>query len=195
MICVPSWAVTGEKIVHSPNMDRLAKEGVRFNRAYCQEAICGPSRASLMTGMRPDNNRIVENNTYFRDTVPDVTTLPTHFANHGYNTVGIGKVYHNRQNDEASWNCQPTSPPRPEPMPMMGYQLPEIREYLKRKRKEVIAQSLGAEPGNQNQGQCLPQSTHGPSCIWKESMIGVVSMLAHRIGKRQDACDGSAGGT
>jgi len=134
-------------------MDRLAKEDVRFNRAYCQEAICGPSRASLMTGMRPDNNRIVENNTYFRDTVPDVTTLPTHFANHGYNTVGIGKVYHDRQNDEASWNCQPTSPPRPEPMPMMGYQLPEIREYLKRKRKEVIAQygeqfvySLGSGP-------------------------------------------------
>lgn len=149
----PELGCYGEKIVHSPNMDRLAKEGVRFNHAYCQEAICGPSRASLMTGMRPDNNGVVENNTYFRDTVPDVITLPTHFANHGYNTVGIGKIYHDRQNDEASWNCQPVSPPRPKPTPMMGYQLPETREYLKRKRKEVIAQygeqfvySLGSGP-------------------------------------------------
>ncbi len=149
----PELGCYGQRIVHSPNIDRLAAEGVRFNRAYCQEAICGPSRASLMTGMRPDNNGVVENNSYFRNTVPDVTTLPAHFANHGYKTIGIGKIYHDRQNDPASWNRKAASPPRPKPLPMMGYQLPETRQYLKRKRQEVIAQygeqfvySLGSGP-------------------------------------------------
>jgi iduronate 2-sulfatase len=149
----PELGCYGETLVHSPNIDRLAKAGVRFNHAYCQEAICGPSRASLMTGMRPDHNGVVENNTHFRDTVPDVTTLPAHFAQHGYSTVGIGKIYHDGKNDEASWNTKAVSPPRPKPTPMMGYQLPETRAYLKQKRKEVIAQygqqfvySLGSGP-------------------------------------------------
>ena len=102
----PELGCYGETLVHSPNIDRLAKAGVRFNHAYCQEAICGPSRASLMTGMRPDHNGVVENNTHFRDTVPDVTTLPAHFAQHGYSTVGIGKIYHDGKNDEASWNTK-----------------------------------------------------------------------------------------
>jgi iduronate 2-sulfatase len=149
----PELGCYGEKLVQSPNIDRLAREGVRFNRAYCQEAICGPSRASLLTGMRPDNNGVVENDTFFRDTVPDVTTLPGHFANHGYTTVGIGKVYHDRQEDAASWTRACVSPPRPKPRPMMGYQLPEPRDYLKRKPEEVRAQygeqfvySLGSGP-------------------------------------------------
>lgn len=149
----PELNCYGENIVHSPNIDRIAREGVRFNRAYCQEAICGPSRTSLMTGLRPDNNGVIENNTFFRNTVPDVTTLPGHFANHGYKTVGIGKVYHDRQNDKSSWNCKAAFPTRPKPLPMMGYQLTETREYLKRRRKEVIEKygkqfvySLGSGP-------------------------------------------------
>jgi iduronate 2-sulfatase len=149
----PELACYGEKIVHSPNIDRIAARGVRFDRAYCQEAICGPSRASLMTGLRPDNNGVVENNTLFRDTVPDVTTLPAHFANHGYSTVGIGKIYHDRQNDPASWNRKAAAPPRPKPLPMMGYQSQENRRYLTKKRKEIIAKygqqfvySLGSGP-------------------------------------------------
>lgn len=149
----PELNCYGENIVHSPNIDRIAREGVRFNRAYCQEAICGPSRASLLTGMRPDSIGVVENNTYFRDTVPDVTTLPAHFSSHGYTTVGIGKVYHDRQDDKASWNRKAASPPKPKPLPMMGYQSTETHEYLKRRRKEVIEKygkqfvySLGSGP-------------------------------------------------
>jgi len=149
----PELNCYGENIVHSPNIDRIAREGVRFNRAYCQEAICGPSRASLLTGMRPDSIGVVENNTYFRDTVPDVTTLPGHFANNGYTTVGIGKVYHDRQDDKASWNRKAASPPRPKPYPVMGYQLPETIEYFKVKHKEIrekygdsFVYSLGSGP-------------------------------------------------
>jgi arylsulfatase A-like enzyme len=106
-----------------------------------------------MTGMRPDNNGVIENNTYFRTTVPDVTTLPTHFAEHGYTTVGIGKIYHDRQDDETSWNRKAASPPRPKPYPMMGYQLPETRKYFKVKHKEIrekygefFVYSLGSGP-------------------------------------------------
>jgi len=149
----PELGCYGEDIVHSPNIDRLAKEGVRFNRAYCQEAICGPSRASLLTGMRPDNVGVIENNTYFRNTVPHVTTLPSHFSNHGYTTVGIGKIYHDRQDDEQSWNRKAASPPRPKPYPVMGYQLPETLEYFKVKHKEIrekygkyFVYSLGSGP-------------------------------------------------
>ncbi|MHC4682429.1 MAG: sulfatase-like hydrolase/transferase [Planctomycetota bacterium] len=89
----PELGCYGHKIVHSPNIDRLAREGMKFNRVYCQVAICSPSRASLMMGLRPDSAGVVDNVTYFRDTVPDVVTLPQHFRNHGYETVYVGKIY------------------------------------------------------------------------------------------------------
>ncbi|MGD8500551.1 MAG: sulfatase-like hydrolase/transferase, partial [Phycisphaerales bacterium] len=80
----PELGCYGEKLVKTPNLDRLAREGLRFTRAYCQEAICGPSRTSLMTGLRPNSCGVVENVTYFRDTTPDVITLPQHFIRNGY---------------------------------------------------------------------------------------------------------------
>ena len=66
----------------TPNLDRLAKMGVRFERAYCQQAVCNPSRSSMLTGRRPDTIRIRNNCTHFRDLNPDVTTLPLWFKEH-----------------------------------------------------------------------------------------------------------------
>ncbi len=98
----------GHSLVKSPNVDRLAARGVLFERAYCQQAVCNPSRASIMTGMRPDALRIWDLPTHFRSRVPDVVTLPQFFMQHGYFTQNIGKIYHNfRQSiegDPASWN-------------------------------------------------------------------------------------------
>ncbi|MEI6195890.1 MAG: sulfatase [Verrucomicrobiota bacterium] len=98
----------GNTIVKTPNLDRLAKRGVLFNRAYCQQALCNPSRASMMTGRRPDTLRIWDLPTHFRDTFPDVVTLPQYFKQHGYFTQNIGKIYHNwRQEihgDPSSWS-------------------------------------------------------------------------------------------
>ena len=88
----------------SPNIDQLAKEGVLFNRAYCQSAVCNPSRASLLTGMRPDKIETWDLRTKFRDIVPDVITLPQYFKQNGYHTAGIGKIYHNTIPDTLSWS-------------------------------------------------------------------------------------------
>jgi iduronate 2-sulfatase len=98
----------GNKEVLSPHLDALADRGRLFTRAYCQQAVCNPSRASAMTGLRPDTLRIWDLPTHFRDRVPDVVTLPQQFLRNGYFTQNIGKIYHNWihevQGDPASWS-------------------------------------------------------------------------------------------
>ncbi len=98
----------GNEEVRSPHLDALAASGRLFTRAYCQQALCNPSRASLLTGRRPDTLKIWDLPTHFRDTMPQVATLPQHFKNQGYFTQNIGKIFHNwRQTlhgDPASWS-------------------------------------------------------------------------------------------
>ena len=84
----------GHPIVQTPNLDRLARSGVRFDRSYCQYSLCSPSRTSLMTGLGPDTTRVWDLNTHFRDTVPDAITLPQAFQKNGYFTARAGKIYH-----------------------------------------------------------------------------------------------------
>lgn len=101
----PELGCYGSPIAQSPHLDELAKEGMRFDRAYCQQAICSPSRASLMTGARPDQIGVIENTAYFRELNPEVVTLPQHFISQGYEAVYCGKIYHGRMTDERhSWS-------------------------------------------------------------------------------------------
>ena len=105
----------GHPEARTPHLDALARRGVRFTRAYCQQAVCNPSRASVLTGRRPDTLRVWDLRRHFRETLPDVVTLPQHFRLNGYTTVGLGKLFHNESgakppfpfSDPPSWSEPP----------------------------------------------------------------------------------------
>lgn len=96
----------GHAVVKSPNIDRLAARGVRFDRAYCQYTLCAPSRWSFLSGLRADTTGIYEFKTLLREKMPDVVFLPQLFRQSDYFTAGMGKVFHDtRQSDrEKSWD-------------------------------------------------------------------------------------------
>jgi len=99
----PELGIYGNKIIKSPNIDALGNDGVVFEKAFVQQAVCNPSRASVMTGLRPDYTKVWDLWTNFRDSIPDVVTLPQHLAKYGYVTTAIGKIYHNIFPDSLSW--------------------------------------------------------------------------------------------
>ena len=94
----------GNTIVKSPNIDKLAKNGVVFNKAYCQQAICAPSRMSILTGMRPENIGIYDIFSPMRKTRKDLISMPQFFKSYGYKTASIGKVYHHSRDDKEVWD-------------------------------------------------------------------------------------------
>jgi iduronate 2-sulfatase len=101
----PTLECFGDSLAITPNINRLAKHGVVFGRAYTQAPSCAPSRTSMLTGLRPDEVKVTNHATHFRDTRPDVVTLPQIFKKSGYETMSIGKIFHFSKgfNDTVSW--------------------------------------------------------------------------------------------
>lgn len=105
----PVLGCYGDPVAITPHIDSLAADGVVFKRAYCQQAVSGPTRASVLSGWRPEQIGVTELDTYIRAKSPDIVTLPQAFREAGYETRGVGKVFHGSKNslDEKSWSQTP----------------------------------------------------------------------------------------
>ena len=134
----PQLGCYGFKQMQTPNIDRLASQGVVFERAYCMVSTCGASRASLMTGIRPARNRFVNYQTWAEKDAPGITTLNTHFKKHGYYTVSNGKVFHHPQDNAGGWS-EPAWRPRGVPT----YQLAENRATQSKRSKQLGRRGRG----------------------------------------------------
>ena len=137
----PELGCYGSPIALTPNLDRLAGDGLLFRRAYCQEAICRPSRASLLTGTRPETTGLFHNYVSLRELQPDIITLPQHFISHGYETAYVGKIFHHGDTDEEhSWSHPTAKWIGPDIRKPLGpYRLPENIANLKKNRAEMLA--------------------------------------------------------
>ncbi|WP_199773853.1 sulfatase [Stieleria maiorica] len=117
LICIddlkPTIGCYGDPVAVTPNIDDLAARGVRFDRAYCNQAVCAPSRNALMTGLRPPTIGVYDLPTHFRDAAPDVVTFSQHFKRNGYLAEGLGKIYHTghgNRDDVDSWSTRSWRP-------------------------------------------------------------------------------------
>ena len=120
----PELGCYGKDYIKSPNIDGLAKAGMVFNRAYCQQAVCSPSRTCVMTGVRPDTSKVWDLVTHFRVALPDVVTLGQQFKTNGYFVQGMGKIYHGSLDDPATWSVPWQTPKAP------VYALPEDADLV-----------------------------------------------------------------
>ena len=110
----PELGCYGSPRVKTPQIDRVAANGMTFLRSYCQQAASSPSRTSLLTGLRPDTTRVYDHRTHFRAYRPNAVTLPEQFRNHGYTTTAFGKVFESPAlDDRPSWSIAPWSPGGP----------------------------------------------------------------------------------
>ncbi len=161
----PELNCYGKSYIKSPNIDKLAGKGLLFERAYCQQPICGPSRVSVMTGMRPEKSGVYHNDLVFRETSPNAITLSQFFMNRGYNAAFSGKIYHVNFNDKKSWNF-PTSKPVIKNRVKLrnGYASKENHELMINKRKALM-EKFGMIPRGMMSGPAyemadVPDSTY-----------------------------------
>ncbi len=164
----PILGCYGNTLVKTPNIDRLAKMGTVFMRNYVQQAVCGPTRASLMTGKRPDYTKVWDLKTRMRDVNPDILSLPQYLITQGYSTQGIGKVYDvrcvDKDIDKPSWSVpyyKTDSKYYGEyGEPAEGrYQLPETKALAEKYIKEALAQGKTKAEANDYAGTKIKPTT------------------------------------
>ncbi|MCU0913803.1 MAG: sulfatase [Planctomycetes bacterium] len=139
----PQLGCYGDTMVKSPNIDLLAARGTVFTRAYCQQALCSPSRISLLSGRYPATTRVLSIGPALRETMPDIVTLPQHFKNNGYFTRSLGKVYHVGIDDPASWSVPSWQPKKPRRGPAGEAAVRKYRDEMKAAGKTIPAKGQG----------------------------------------------------
>ena len=148
----PTIGAYEDEIAITPNLDKLSENATTFHNNHTQQAICGPARASIMTGKRPDYTKVWDLKTKMRDMVPDIVTIPQFFKNNGYETIGLGKIFDPRCvdqfRDKPSWTV-PYLPehkmgyPKDYGPPAMGfYQNPEIKSKILQLRNEAKSKGV-----------------------------------------------------
>jgi len=134
----------GNTVCQTPHIDKLAEEGVRFDRAHCMAPPCNPSRTALLTSLRPTTTEVYGNGDDWRQMLPGVLTMPQHLRNCGYQTVRIGKIFHGKFEHDASWSrvvepfdglARPSKGRRKLMGP--GVALRELQDRMRRQRKPV----------------------------------------------------------
>ncbi len=139
LICVddlkPALGCYGDALAKTPNIDRLAARGTLFEKAYCNQAVCSPSRNALLVGLRSQTIGIYDLATNFRRAVPNAVTLPQHFKQHGYRTEALGKIFHvghGNQDDAESWSVPHWK------SDVVAYALPESKAQQGLTREEAL---------------------------------------------------------
>lgn len=157
----PELGCYGNREIKTPRFDRFAGEGTLFTHTHCQAAACSPSRASVMTGLRPDSTRVWSLGEEFRKTIPDVVTMPQHFHKFGYHTVALGKIFHNHMPDRISWD-EPDLRPAEYLTAELIDRDPESFYYdeeLKKELAAVRAERIKANPAKYSGGWAYGRST------------------------------------
>ncbi len=151
----------GDATAITPNIDRLAARSMLFTRAYAQQAVCNPSRQSFLSGRRPDAIRVWNLTSHFRQTAPDVVSLPEHFKRHGYVTRGIGKIYHDpaEMQDAPSWS------------------LPATFNVLAKKEDYLLPENQ-APPGKAQRKMAATEAADAPDEAYPDGKVAVAAVAA-----------------
>src|SRR5688572_29501779 len=186
LICVddlkPLLRCYGERGVKSPNIDRLAARGMVFERAYCNQAVCAPSRNALMTGMRPTSMGIYDLGTNFRLAAPEAVTLTQYFMRHGYRAEGLGKIFHvghGNHNDPESWSVPHWN------AKVVAYALRENRATNGLSREEALFENVPAEKARKLPRGAAYESADVPDNAYPDGQIAEEAMRRLRAAKER----------
>jgi len=178
----PELGCYGDPIIKSPNIDRIARAGVVFNRAYCQQAVCSPSRSSLLTGTRPDTTKVWDLQTHFRKALPDVVTLPQHFKQHGYFVQGMGKLFHGGFDDPPSWSVPWTAPKTGHGT----YGLPENNALAKRAPDKAVKGAKKGKAASRGPRGPAFECSDVPDNTFHDGALADMAVVALRECAKQD---------
>jgi iduronate 2-sulfatase len=159
----PEETASGTAILKTPNIDRIAARGTTFERAYCQQAVCSPSRTSLMTGRRPDATRVWDLETHFRKALPDAVTVAQHFKNNGYFTQGIGKIFHHGFDDRPSWS--------------VPWQEPKAQQYASPEALKALADPANRDTRGKPRGPAT-ECADVPDETYKDGQVARLAVQA-----------------